>query len=136
MDILASNLPLVVSILWLLYHTVMFMTPLVYGSLSIHSAHFLPPRPHSAAAVAAPQATASDAPTYIQTGVQPQPDSGAVAAGGPWRGIPAGIRFAFNSLAYARQRQCVAPALLRNGWHTQRNTPSHSPLLAEGFLAS
>lgn len=34
MQVLASNLPLVLANLWLLYHTVIFATPVVYAALA------------------------------------------------------------------------------------------------------
>lgn len=93
MDILASNLALVVSVLWLLYHTVMFTTPVVYASLSLGARHKTSPWAATAA-----QAGRADAASHGQTVVQP-----AVGGWGrPWQGTPAGIRYADDPMFCCR----------------------------------
>ena len=95
MDVLASNLPLVLSILWLLYHTVMFATPLVFGSLSLTSGH-VNNTGSSAAPSAATQGAGTDAHTLGHAGGQMAPEGNVAAAGGPRRGIPAGNRLVLS----------------------------------------
>lgn len=106
MDVLASNLPLVVSILWLLYHSVMFTTPLVFGSLSLTSAHVNTAT--TAAPTAASQGADTDAQMYAHAGGHVAMVGGAADAGGPWMGIPAGIRSVLFSQLWLSGLWCIS----------------------------